>query len=85
LVAVPEVSAKSLLVMVNRLESGRTQVTVCNFGGEELLTRIEADQIPAGTVVDLGTGEELDTVDDVGGFVIPIGPYEARAVVIITA
>ena len=85
LVAVPEVSAKSLLVMVNRLESGRTQVTVCNFGGEELLTRIEADQIPAGTVVDLGTGEELDTVDDLGGFIIPIGPYEARAVVIITA
>jgi hypothetical protein len=85
LVAVPEVSAKSLLVMINRLESGRTQVTVCNFGGEDLSARVQADQIPAGVVVDLATGDELDSVDDLGGFTIPMGPYEARAVVIIPA
>jgi hypothetical protein len=35
--------------------------------------------------VDLRTGDELDTVDDLGGFTIPMGAYEAKAVVIITA
>jgi len=47
--------------------------------------RWAADQIPVGVVVDLKTGDELDTVDDLGGFTIPLGPYEARAVSIITA
>lgn len=85
LVAVPEVSAKSLLVMVSRLESGRTQVTVCNFGAEELSARVQSDRIPAGIVVDLATGDELDSVDDLGGFTVPIGPYEARALAILSS
>ncbi len=82
LVAVPEVSAKPLLVMVNRLESGRTQVTVCNFSGEEHLARVQSDHIPDGRVVDLLTGDQIDVVDALGGFTIPMEPYGARAVII---
>ncbi|HET7725327.1 MAG TPA: maltose alpha-D-glucosyltransferase, partial [Propionibacteriaceae bacterium] len=82
LVDVPEVSAKSLLVMVNRLESGRTQVTVCNFGPEEHMARVQSEHIPDGRVVDLLSGDELDVVDALGGFTIAMAPYGARAVII---
>ncbi len=82
LVAVPEVSAKSLLVMVNRLESGRTQVTVCNFAGEEHMARVQSEHIPDGRVVDLLTGDQIDVVDALGGFTIAMAPYGARAVIV---
>lgn len=85
LVAVPEVSTKSLLVMVNQLESGSTQITVCNFSGDELSARIQSDKIPTGTAYDLATGAELGMVDDLGGFTLQLGPYGARVVAIRTA
>jgi maltose alpha-D-glucosyltransferase/alpha-amylase len=83
LLAVPEVSAKSLLVMVSRLASGQTQVTVCNFGPEDLHARVQSDQIPAGHAVDLADGTDVDAVDDLGGFTVPMGPFQARAMVIV--
>lgn len=83
LVAVPEVSAKSLLVMVSRLTSGQTQVTVCNFGADELSARVQSDQIPAGHVRDLADGAEVDRVDDLGGFTVYMGAFQARALVIV--
>jgi maltose alpha-D-glucosyltransferase/alpha-amylase len=83
LVAVPEVSAKSLLVMVSRLTSGQTQVTVCNFGADELSARVQSDQIPTGHALDLADGAEVDAVDDLGGFTVQIGAFQARALVIV--
>ncbi len=83
LLAVPEVSAKSLLVMVSRLVSGQTQVTVCNFGPEDLSARVQSDQIPAGHALDLADGTEVDAVDNLGGFTVPVGPFQARALVIV--
>ena len=83
LVAVPEVSAKSLLVMVSRLATGQTQVTVCNFGPEDLSARVQSSAIPAGHALDLSDGAEVDAVDDLGGFTVQMGPYEARALVIV--
>ncbi len=82
LVAVPEVSHKSLLVMVNRLLSGQTQVTVLNFCGELVEARVQASEIPTGRVIDLTSGLELGDVDELGGFSLPLGPYQAAALVV---
>ncbi len=82
LVAVPEVSHKALLVMVNRLLSGQTQVTVLNFCGKPVEARVQDSEIPTGRVVDLTSGLGLGAVDELGGFSLPLDPYQAVALVV---
>ncbi len=85
LVAVPAVSDKAVLVMVNRLLSGVTQVTVLNFGPDPVDARVQDEAIPAGRVIDLMTGLDVSDVDALGGFTVELGGYGAVALVIAEA
>ncbi|WP_342372935.1 maltose alpha-D-glucosyltransferase [Propioniciclava soli] len=82
LVAVPEVGHKSLLVMVNELAIGATQVTVLNFSGERLSARVQSNAIPTGRVIDLTTRRKVDVVDDLGGFTVTLPPYGGAALIV---
>ena len=75
LVDVPEVPHRALLVLVNRLGDGGTEVTVLNFGRESLVARVQSEALPAGTVIDLATGEPVGEVDDLGGFSVALGGF----------
>ncbi|MFV0405596.1 MAG: maltose alpha-D-glucosyltransferase [Propioniciclava sp.] len=82
LIAVPEVAHPAVLVMVNELFIGATQVTVLNFSGEPVSTRVQSAAIPAGRVVDLTTRRKLAVVEDRGGFPVSLPPYGGRALII---
>lgn len=82
LVDVPDVTHKALLVMVNRLIDGRTQVTVLNFSDEKLSAYVQSGEIPAGTVAELSTRRRIGDVDDLGGFTVSIGPFGGMALII---
>lgn len=59
---------KSMLVLVNRLESGAIQITALNFGAEKISGRVQSEHIPVGRVIDLATRRKVASVDDLGGF-----------------
>lgn len=82
LVAVPEVGHKSLLVMVNELAVGATQVTVLNFSPEKLVARVQSNAIPAGRVIDLTTRRKVDVVDNLGGFTVTLPPWGGAALIV---
>ena len=82
LVDVPDVPFSSLLVLVNRLVDGTTQVTVLNFSEEELSAHVQSEHIPSGRVVDLATLSPLGVVDNLGGFSIELGPFGGLALAI---
>ncbi|HJE51922.1 MAG TPA: maltose alpha-D-glucosyltransferase, partial [Tessaracoccus flavescens] len=82
LVDVPEVGHKSLLVMVNELEIGATQITALNFGPEKLEARIQSEQLPAGRVFDLSTRRKVGVVDDLGGFNVTLPAFGGMAMII---
>lgn len=82
LVDVPEVAHKSLLVLVNKLEIGATQVTVLNFGAEKIQGRVQSHKIPAGRVFDLSTRRKVDNVDDLGGFHVSLPPFGGMALIV---
>ncbi|MFV0451238.1 MAG: maltose alpha-D-glucosyltransferase, partial [Propioniciclava sp.] len=82
LVAVPEVSHRSLLVLVNELAIGAPQITVLNFSGEKLTARVQSEAIRPGRVVDLTTRRKVDVVDDLGGFTVTLPPYGGVALII---
>ncbi|MFZ0531342.1 MAG: maltose alpha-D-glucosyltransferase [Propionicimonas sp.] len=79
---VPEVAAKSMLVLVNRLESGTVQVTALNFGAEKVSGRVQSAQLPSGRVIDLNTRRKLASVDDLGGFSVDLPAFGGLALVI---
>lgn len=82
-VDVPDVSHRGLLVMVHRLDDGRTQVTVLNFADEHVDAAVRSEHLePGATVRDLFSGEEVGTVDDLQGFPIAMTPFRATAVVL---
>ena len=82
LVDVPEVPHQCMLVLVNRLTDGSTQVTVLNFSAEALSARVQSEHIPAGRVVDLVNLRPVGTVDDLGGFTVELGPFTGLALVV---
>ena len=82
LVDVPEVAHKSLLVMVNKLEIGATQVTALNFGQDKITARIQSDALPAGRVFGLSTRRKVDTVDDLGGFSLTLPAFGGMAMIV---
>ncbi|MBB1509885.1 maltose alpha-D-glucosyltransferase [Tessaracoccus sp. MC1756] len=82
LVDVPEVGDKALLVLVNELETGTTQITALNFGGEKLSARVQSDKLPSGRVFDLSTRRKVGTVDDLGGFTVELPAYGGQAMII---
>lgn len=82
LIDVPDVAAKPLLVLVNRLAVGATQVTVLNFSAEPVEARVQSEQLHAGVVRDLTTDEHIGEVDDLGGFTISLPAYGGVALVV---
>ncbi len=82
LLDVPDVPWKSMLVLVNRLESGAVQVTALNFGPEKITGRVQSEHIPAGRVFDLSTRRKVENVDDLGGFTVTLPAFGGLAMVV---
>ena len=82
LVDIPDVSSKSMLVLVNRLETGVVQITALNFGPEKVTGRVQSEHIPAGRVVDLSTRRKVDDVDNLGGFTVELPAFGGLAMVV---
>ncbi|MFP5020135.1 maltose alpha-D-glucosyltransferase [Pseudonocardia phyllosphaerae] len=89
---IPDVSHRGLLVMVHRLQEagpdgrfvpGKVQVTVLNFADEDVDAFVRSEHLdPGSTVVDLFSGEEIGTVDELNGFRVPMSPFRAMAVLL---
>ncbi|MGV8910831.1 MAG: maltose alpha-D-glucosyltransferase [Propionicimonas sp.] len=79
---VPDVSNKSMLVMVNRLEKGVIQITALNFGQEKITGRVQSEHIPAGRVIDLSTRRKVADVDDLGGFTVELPAFGGLAMIV---
>ncbi|MGA4508403.1 maltose alpha-D-glucosyltransferase [Propionibacteriaceae bacterium G1746] len=82
LVDVPVVGHKSVMAMVNELETGSTQITVLNFSGEKIETRIQSEKLPVGRVFDLSTRRRVAVVDELGGFSLELPAFGGVALVI---
>ena len=82
LLDVPEVAVRSMLVLVNRLESGLTQVTALNFGPDRITARVQSEHIPAGRVTDLSNRRKVADVDDLGGFTVELPGFGGLAMVV---
>ncbi|MGB7963242.1 MAG: maltose alpha-D-glucosyltransferase [Propionicimonas sp.] len=82
LLDVPDVPVRSMLVLVNRLESGTVQITALNFAPVEITGRVHSPHLPSGTVIDLGSGRTLDTVDDRGGFTVTLPAFGGLAMIV---
>jgi maltose alpha-D-glucosyltransferase/alpha-amylase len=58
-------------------------VTLLNFSGDEIAGPVISGELPiGGAVVDLQTGEEIATVDDLGTFYLTLQPYQALALLV---
>jgi maltose alpha-D-glucosyltransferase/alpha-amylase len=80
---VPDVSHKSMLVMVHNLDGHRLQITVLNFSAETLTGSVRSEQLPAGAqLTDMLTGEELGTVDDLHSFSLTLEDYQGRSILV---
>jgi maltose alpha-D-glucosyltransferase/alpha-amylase len=82
LLDVPDVSNKSMLVLVNRLESGVVQITALNFGQEKISGRVQSEFIPMGRVIDLSTRRKVGDVDDLGGFTVELPAFGGLAMIV---
>lgn len=82
LVDVPVVGHKSLLVMVNELETGTIQITALNFSAEKIEARIQSELLPQGRVFDLSTRRKVGTVDELKGFNLELPAFAGFAMVV---
>ena len=73
---------RSMLILVNRLEIGATQITALNFSNEKITGRVQSEHIPAGRVFDLSTRKKVDNVDDLGGFTVTLPAFGGLAMVV---
>jgi trehalose synthase len=77
---VPEVPARSLLVMVHQLPHGTFQVTALNFGNEPVAGSVRSEVLPPGAAVtDISNGEQIADIDNLGAFGIALGGYQGMA------
>ena len=81
LIDVPEGPEPQILVLVNRLYIGATQVTVLNFGPTPFSGRVASPHIPPGRVFDLTTRLRFETVED-HGFPVGLPPFGGIATLI---
>ena len=80
---VPEVSHRSMLVMVHRLEGDDLQITALNFGQEPITGTVRSEHLPPGSrVIDMFTGEEVGQVDDLHSFSIAIEELDGRGLLV---
>ncbi|MCA0296619.1 MAG: maltose alpha-D-glucosyltransferase [Actinobacteria bacterium] len=82
LLDVPDVPWKSMLVLVNRLESDVVQITALNFGPEKITGRVQSEHLPQGRVTDLATRRKVDDVDALGGFTVELPAFGGLAMVV---
>ncbi len=81
LLEIPEVDHAAILVMVNRLEVGSLQLTVLNFGQQEVTTVVRTGLVSAGSaIVDLATRRRITLVDDDGSFSLTLSALDGIAV-----
>jgi trehalose synthase len=82
-VDVPPVSDKAMLVMVHRLDSGVTQVTVLNFSSHPVRGTVTSEHLPPGSkVIDMFTDQVLTEVDKACSFGVRLRPYQGMALLI---
>jgi trehalose synthase len=82
-VDVPPVSDKAMLVMVHRLDSGVTQVTVLNFSSHPVRGIVTSEHLPPGSkVIDMFTDQVLTEVDKACSFGVRLRPYQGMALMI---
>jgi trehalose synthase len=82
-VDVPPVSDKAMLVMVHRLDSGVTQVTVLNFSSHPVRGIVTSEHLPPGSkVIDMFTDQVLTEVDKACSFGVRLRPYQGMALLI---
>ena len=81
---VPNVSHRSMLVMVHRLSKPDTlQVTVLNFGDELISGTVTSEHLPPEwQVSDMFTDQPIGTVDDLHSFSITLNPYQGMSLLV---
>jgi trehalose synthase len=84
-VAVPNVTAPALLIMVHELPDGRgTQITALNFGAEPIEEVVPLPGISAGPVVEMIREVVMGDVSEDGAITIKLEPYEGQSLRIVT-
>lgn len=79
---VPQVSHRSMLVMVHQLTDAE-QVTVLNFSGQALTGTVRSEAlVPGSTLMDMFTDDVLGEVDDLHSFPIALEPYQGRSLLV---
>ena len=83
-VDVPDVSQKSLLVMVHKLEDNEDyQLTVLNFCGDTVSGSIASEYLPPGAKInDMLGGRQLAIVDDLKSFPLTLMPYQGLSLLV---
>lgn len=81
---IPNVSNKSMLVMVHRLDGAEDlEVTVLNFSNEYVSGTVSSEHLPAGAkVIDMMSGHNSGKVDDLKAFTVNLMPYQGLALLI---
>jgi trehalose synthase len=81
---VPDVSHRSLLVMIHLLNDGeRLQVTVLNFSAETIDGTVSSEYLPPGYAVSDMLGSALRTsVNDLHSFSLTLQPYEGLSLLV---
>lgn len=73
---VPDVSHKSLLVMVHQLDDELLQVTVLNFCPDPVVGTVHSEHLPSGAeVIDMLTEASIASVDDLHSFSLELLGY----------
>jgi trehalose synthase len=79
-VDVPNVSHRSELVMVHKLDDGSHQITALNFGREAINGTVRSKHLPPGaTVTDMFTGTTVGTVDDLNSFGLELEAFQGTS------
>ncbi len=83
-VDIPDVSHKSMLVVVHKLaEEHGMQVTVLNFSNEAVKGIVTSEFLTSGaTVTDMFSSQDIATVDELHSFTISLGGYEGTSLLI---
>jgi activator of HSP90 ATPase len=80
---VPEVSHRSMLVMVHRLEADDLQITALNFAPEPITGTVRSEHLPPGSrVIDMFCDQEVAVVDDLRSFSINIEAHDGRGLLV---
>jgi trehalose synthase len=80
---IPDAPHKSLCVMVHRLSGDDLQLTVLNYGPEDITEPIGSEHLPVGwAVIDADSGQKVAIVDIDHTFTIALGPYGGRFLIV---